>query len=224
MFKSIIAGDPIAVNRKNRDEITIKPTAKWLISCNQLPTIKDQTDGTSRRMICVEWTKQFKKEDKIVGLAAQIIEEELEEVLDWALNGLIEILKRDKREIFIAKDINDKKNKHLHDTDSVAQWIEYCGLGYSKDGKYKNKLEIYNSYIDFCEEHSIINKRGDVNFWKEIKRNFKDIDEIQAKINIDGKRVSIRKVNIGFEIFPNEISKPIPALQNQIDDDDDCPF
>lgn len=222
MFKSIIAGDPIAVNRKNRDEITIKPTAKWLVSCNQLPTIKDQTDGTSRRMICVEWTKQFKKEDKIVGLANQIIEEELEDVLDWALNGLLELLKRDKREIFIAKDIEDKKNKHLYETDSIAQWMEHCGLGHSKNNEYTEKSAIYEAYVKFCEAN-YIQKRGDVNFWKEINRNFKNIDTIQPKINLDGKRVAIRKVNLSFGIFPNEVLKAIPALQNKTEDDD-CPF
>lgn len=222
MFKSIIAGDPIAVNRKNRDEITIKPTAKWLVSCNQLPTIKDQTDGTSRRMICVEWTKQFKKEDKIVGLANQIIEEELEDVLDWALNGLLELLKRDKREIFIAKDIEDKKNKHLYETDSIAQWMEHCGLGHSKNNEYTEKSAIYEEYVKFCEAN-YIQKRGDVNFWKEINRNFKNIDTIQPKINLDGKRVAIRKVNLSFGIFPNEVLKAIPALQNKTEDDD-CPF
>lgn len=222
MFKSIIAGDPVPVNRKNRDEITIKPTAKWLVSCNQLPTIKDQTDGTSRRMICVEWSKQFKKEDKIIGLASQIIEEELEDVLDWALNGLLDLLKREKREIFIAKEIEEKKNQHLYATDSIAQWIEYCGLGYSKNNEYLEKSEIYSNYVVFCEKNHI-QKRGDVNFWKEINRNFKDIDLIQPKIIIDGKRVGVRKVNLAFGIFSDEELKPNPAPKLE-EKDDDCPF
>lgn len=222
MFKSIIAGDPVPVNRKNRDEITIKPTAKWLVSCNNLPTIKDQTDGTSRRMICVEWSKQFKKEEKIIGLARQIIEEELEDVLDWALNGLLEILKRDKREIFIAKDIEDKKNKHLYDTDSIAQWIEYCGLDYSKNNIYIDKSVIYDEYVKYCEENHIT-KRGDVNFWKEINRIFKEIDTIQPKINKNGKRVAVRKVNLGFGIFKEDLIKAVPAPEIKLEDDD-CPF
>lgn len=222
MFKSIIAGDPVPVNRKNRDEITIKPTAKWLVSCNTLPTIKDQTDGTSRRMICVEWTKQFKEDEKIVGLAKQIIEEELQDVLDWALNGLIDVIKREKRKIFIADAIKNKKEKHLFDTNSVGQWLEYSGLNYSSNvNEYKDKSLIYKNYVEFCEDR-FISKKGDVNFWKEIKRTFPNLQEIQKKLNVNGETKRIRCVNIDFEFFKNEVKAVIAPIK--IADVDDCPF
>lgn len=210
MFKSIIAGDPIPINRKNRDEITIRPKAKWLISCNNLPTIKDQTDGMARRMICVEWTKQFKEEEKIVGLAKQIIDTELEEVLDWALNGLLEVLKRDKRKIFVAQAIQAKKEEHLIENNNIKRWLSYSGVEVNSEtdkSSYLLKETIYNNYTDFCEEGRIVGIFNEVNFWKEIKRAFPNqLLETRRKINKANKVVNARFVNLRFpDQIPAEV-------------------
>ena len=207
MFKCIVSGDPIAVNRKNRDEITIKPIAKLLISCNLLPTIKDQTDGVTRRMICVEWTKKFKGEEKDTGLSRRIIQNELEEVLDWALNGLIEILKRDKKAIFIADAIKKKKDNHIYDTDSIAQWIEEEGIVLnenSNNDEYLQKSKVYINYVDYCNSIGILPK-GDVNFWKEIKRKFSGFEEIRKYVIDGGVKKQTRFVNLNYNyFFPNK--------------------
>lgn len=87
VFKSITGGDPITIDRKNKQPVTVVLGTKFTINCNELPMFRDRSNAIWRRMLLLKWTPV--PEDKIIpGLAEQIIESEISGVLNWALVGL----------------------------------------------------------------------------------------------------------------------------------------
>ena len=93
-FKKIVSGGLIEINRKFRDPISFRPFAKWLILGNQPPAISDQTHGFWRRLPVVQFCRQFSEQEQDPCLAKTIIEHEMPGVLNWALAGLLRLMKR----------------------------------------------------------------------------------------------------------------------------------
>jgi phage/plasmid-associated DNA primase len=49
IVKKYVSGERITVNRKHLKDIQVKPTARLLLSTNEMPQFKDQSNGMSRR-------------------------------------------------------------------------------------------------------------------------------------------------------------------------------
>jgi len=93
-FKKIVSGGLIEINRKHRDPISFRPTAKWLILGNQPPAVSDQTHGFWRRLPTVRFERQFSEVEQDPHLVQKIVSTEMSGVLSWALVGLLRLLKR----------------------------------------------------------------------------------------------------------------------------------
>jgi|WetSurMetagenome_2_1015567.scaffolds.fasta_scaffold88981_2 P4 family phage/plasmid primase-like protien len=87
ILKSFSAGDRMTIDRKHREPIEIKPTAKLLISTNALPRFNDKSQAIWRRVILVpfDFTVEENKQNKNL---ADELKEELPGILNRALTGL----------------------------------------------------------------------------------------------------------------------------------------
>lgn len=120
ILKTLISGDAVQVNIKNRDPITVRPTAKWIINGNSLPHLSDMSDGFWRRWAIV----RFDQKPRIIPLLARrIIENELSGVLDWALAGLIRVLSRGGFGVLPAAVQVEKENARANSC-SVKSWFQ----------------------------------------------------------------------------------------------------
>ena len=97
-LKSIVSGDPIEVERKNKDIYTARPTARLVFSCNELPPFVDRSNGVWRRMIVIPFNVVVPPERQDPGLDARIIGTELSGVFNWALEGLLRLRRRGRFE------------------------------------------------------------------------------------------------------------------------------
>ena len=59
MFKAIVSGEMMSVERKHQDVREIEPFAKHIILTNHLPRIRDYSDGLFRRVIIISLQRQF---------------------------------------------------------------------------------------------------------------------------------------------------------------------
>lgn len=87
-LKALISGGLVQMDRKYRDPLSFRPTAKWIILGNQLPAISDQSLGFWRRLPVIPFTAHFPDSKQNPNLPRQIIENELSGVLNWAVAGL----------------------------------------------------------------------------------------------------------------------------------------
>jgi putative DNA primase/helicase len=124
-LKTLISGDMIQIDRKYRDMLTLRPTAKWLVNGNSLPAISDHSTGFWRRWFIFPFNVVPSKKQPM--LAQQIIDEELSGVLNWALEGLQRLLKRNG----FPEQPAEMKNATSHgkmQSNNVAAWVVDMGI------------------------------------------------------------------------------------------------
>lgn len=63
IFKNIATGNTINVERKGQDPFDFDPYAKLFFSANDMPKIRDTTDGLMRRLIIIPFNAKFKPSD-----------------------------------------------------------------------------------------------------------------------------------------------------------------
>ncbi len=90
-IKSFASGDRMTFDRKNIAPIETVPTARLMIAANELPRIRDRSNGMWRRMLLIPWDIQIPDSMKIPNMDKSTWWEESGElpgILIWAILGL----------------------------------------------------------------------------------------------------------------------------------------
>lgn len=57
-FKTMVSGNGIGIDRKNQKQLaSYHSTARWIITSNSAPFIRDKSNGVWRRLTVVHWKK-----------------------------------------------------------------------------------------------------------------------------------------------------------------------
>ncbi len=68
VLKQFTGGDTMMFDRKNRQPISARPTAKLMAAWNKRPRFKDRSYGLWRRMILVPFNRQIPPERRVMGM------------------------------------------------------------------------------------------------------------------------------------------------------------
>jgi P4 family phage/plasmid primase-like protien len=97
IFKSLVSGDYISVEKKFGQSFKYRNKAKMIFSCNQLPMVQGAGPDYFRRLIIIPFTKSFKgREDRTLE-GKLTTPRELSGILNRALKGLHRLLMNDGR-------------------------------------------------------------------------------------------------------------------------------
>jgi P4 family phage/plasmid primase-like protien len=87
LLKAFVAGDAMSFDRKNKDAVEARPTARLIFSTNNLPRFADRSMGVWRRLLLLPFLVQIPPEEQDRHLADRL-RAELPGILNWALVGL----------------------------------------------------------------------------------------------------------------------------------------
>jgi len=90
MLKSYTSGDRMSFEQKYREPISAHPTAKVMISTNQLPNFTDKSNGIWQRMLFVPFDKSIPAEEQNPEPVSELAKE-LPGILNWAYEGLLKL-------------------------------------------------------------------------------------------------------------------------------------
>jgi P4 family phage/plasmid primase-like protien len=90
ILKTLTGGDAYTFEAKYKDPTPAVPTAKVMISTNELPKFSDRSRGTWRRVILVPFEMDLPLDQLRTNLQAEL-EEELIGIFNWALLGLVDV-------------------------------------------------------------------------------------------------------------------------------------
>ena len=95
IFKKVVSGDPIVVERKGQDPFTLYNYAKCIWSANNIPRIKDKTGAVLDRLVIVPFNANFSKDSE--GFDPYIkyklrSESAMEYLIQLGLDGLKRVL------------------------------------------------------------------------------------------------------------------------------------
>jgi len=151
VFKQIVSGETIPAEKKNKNPFDLNAFAKHFFSANEMPDIKDNSDGVFRRIYVTIWENQFLAGvNRIENLAETILEEEKNGIFNLMLENYKTIQRnrgfRYKQSIARVREIIKLESDKL---------LEFITETLVKDPNgYITKDKMYEIYVKFCHFHS----------------------------------------------------------------------
>lgn len=87
-FKSVVSGEPVHAERKNRDPFNFTPRAGHIFAANALPGTADHSEGFWRRLLVLTFGRRFDNAaERRPEAAKAIVEQERAALVAWAIEG-----------------------------------------------------------------------------------------------------------------------------------------
>lgn len=163
LLRRVVSGEEIPARAIYGTPFTLRPVCKVWWAMNDLPTVRDTSNATWRRLELIPFNRTFTDQDKDPDLADKLLGE-LPGVLNWAMQGLERL--RQQRRFTEALAVRAAVAEVRKESNPVAQWMEERTVRGAHDtpaGK------VYANYRQWCEAtgRSAMN---DTNFGRELKR------------------------------------------------------
>jgi putative DNA primase/helicase len=146
-LNAIISGEPLQVERKYRDPVTVVPRAKVCWAMNELPRVADANSGLFRRVKVVAFPElpEGQRDPEV----KRHIETEGAGILNWALEGLHRLKERNYFEV--PEGVQEATTQFRTNNDVPALFVEdRCikGLNFEVQA-----AKLYREYRFWCEEN-----------------------------------------------------------------------
>lgn len=153
-FKVATGGGYLDAEEKFGDRFHFKNYAKLLFATNKFSGIKETDDEAFfNRWIIISFHKPISEEEKNPNLLNEITtEEELSGLLNWALEGLNELLENNKFSYYeTPEEIKEKMEKS---SSSTSSFILDCFT--EEAGRWISKEDMFNLYLTYCKHYNEI--------------------------------------------------------------------
>ncbi|MCC0644679.1 DNA primase family protein [Clostridioides sp. ZZV14-6150] len=189
IFKKLVSGDRVNVERKGQNPFDFNNYSKFLFSANNIPRIKDKTGAVLDRLIIIPFNASFSVNDKDFDpyIKYKLREQEaIEYLINLGLEGLKRVLKNRKFTV------PDKVKKEILEYEEINNPI----LGFFKEvDKIENEStkEIYMKYQEYCILNGL-QPISNVEFSRQVVKKFgyeikdKKINGKKYRVFINGSR------------------------------------
>jgi P4 family phage/plasmid primase-like protien len=207
-LKSLIARDPIEVERKGRDSISIVPRATLFLAMNEAMKFTDYTYGNERKYRTVPFTVRMTADSKerILDYYKLIIDNpaEMSAVLDWILEGAARL---QKQGAFTA--LPDSVEAYTQAsrlmTDNIAAYLHEHEA--THDGTvWTPKMAIYTSYKDYCLERTL-KPVSEPSFWTRVRETYQRQNVALGDKQVPTKEGRVRAVQLRVVGIPVAFDK-----------------
>lgn len=164
-FKSMCCGEPVTVNRKNKDLVRLGFNMTMFFGLNRMPSAADKSTGFFRRPIIIPFNISFGTEkevkegsrDKIKDplISKRIIDNELDIVFTWAYYGLSRV-KQNNWKVTVSEAAIKEMEEYREEVDSAYAFSKEKIIRIPlRDIKIPQK-DVYNSYYNWCTNNHIM--------------------------------------------------------------------
>lgn len=191
-LKSVTAGEGIFVERKGVDGVMIKTNLTHISSFNTLPSMQEKTNALFDRMIVIPFNNTFGDADEVrrgkkdmlkdPNLKRDIIDNELDIIISWAMEGLYRVIEN-KYRFTKPKMILDKLESYRSEVDSVRDWASknLRAVRATSNKQYIKASILFQKYREWCIEEGAQEVKKKAfnesmyrmykNYYKEIQKN-----------------------------------------------------
>lgn len=172
IFKKIVSGDRIIVERKNEHPFEFNPYSKLIFSANDLPKIKDKTGAALSRIILIPFSADF-TENRNPFLRYQLqTEEAAEYLIKIGIEGLLRLIKN--QSFTKAEEVEKAINNYKIENNPV---LEFCNKKTAYEITGKPVKSVFEEFQELYPDNRISN----IEFSKQIKKHL-NVDVRVAKI------------------------------------------
>lgn len=189
--KRITSTDQLTGRNIYDGPIRFTPTHTMMLATNHLPTVKDNDEGTWRRLTVIPFNAVIQADDMITNYQEQILDKDGEYVLKWLVDGAIRFYELN----CIILDIPEAVRKittsyRLNEMDNVeaymAERLWFIPNPNVYSGYETKATKIYEDYMRWCEEKEIEKPLSKAQLFKLIRRN-KYIKTYESGSNVKGR-------------------------------------
>ncbi len=186
VFKKVVSGDPIVVERKGEKPFTMYNYAKPIFSANNIPRIKDKTGAVLDRLVIVPFNANFSKDSE--GYDPYIkyklrTEGAMEYLIQIALDGLKRVL--DNNGFTICEKVQAELDEYTEQNNPIIAFFKE--LDVDVDILNQPTRDVYLRYKLYCNDNGF-SPMSAGEFTKQIKKEY-DLDNKVIKMN--GKTVRV---------------------------------
>ncbi len=179
IFKQLVSADPIPVEKKNKDPFDMTNFAKMFFSANEMPYIKDNSDGAFRRIIVTKWDNQFVPEvNRIEDYDKVVLEDEKSGIFNLILQNYKILLQNNG--FRYRQSVADVRKTIKRESDKLLEFIETCLIKESNSLITKN--DMYHAYTKYCESNNY-----EIYSKQKFGANFPTYGFTEGSKKIDGK-------------------------------------
>ena len=186
-FKAITAGDPINAAFKHQNTFTFTPYAKQIFAANKLPRVLDNSDGYYRRILPIQFKRQFLENDPDTDpFLENALMEELTGIFHWSLIGLHRLL--DQGRFTDCEETRELLMSYKRLNNPIVCFIEdECTLG---DDYTVAKAELYERYEGYCRtnRYKALSRE---NFFRELYAAANNLKTSRPRKNNPARRAYI---------------------------------
>jgi P4 family phage/plasmid primase-like protien len=123
VFKKAVTLEYIHGKILFEDIVVFRPQAQLVFACNKLPPFLGGIDkGCRRRLLPVEFARTIPEDEQIRDIAAKILDQEYDVLLNWAIEGAARLIWQ--QGFTVPQSSIDILDQWVRDTDSVVAWIK----------------------------------------------------------------------------------------------------
>jgi len=149
LVKMLVSDDPIEANRMHQDPIVFELQAKFVVSGNHQPTVKDMDEGVRRRLRLLPMTREISEAAIDLQLGAKL-RAEYPAIFRWALDGLDKYWRRGK--LGTCSAITDATEEYNTMLDPFGRWVKTL---VPDSGKGVLPNDLYRAWDAFKSEESL---------------------------------------------------------------------
>ena len=185
IFKKVVSGDPVNVERKGENPFDLKNYSKFLFSANNIPRIKDKSGAVISRLVIIPFNARFTKDDPDYDPYIKYklrTESAMEYLINLGLEGLKRVLHN--YSFTESESVVNAIAEYEENNNPVLIFFKEVDRGEILN---KSTRDLYSRYGLFCAENNF-NPMSNVEFSKAVKKRF-DV-EIKDK-KIGGKKYRV---------------------------------
>jgi len=148
-IKTLIHGEMLRGEYKGGKSFDFSPVTRLIFSANELPRVRDKSEGWYRSFEFVKFPNSFNKNDENYDphLKAKLINE-MPGIFNWALEGLLRYKKN--RQFTESVSLKREKRKYKNSNDTIAAFLEDETT--KKDNEFVPGEYLYKQYKYYCED------------------------------------------------------------------------
>lgn len=187
IFKKVVSGDRINVEKKGQDPFDFNSYAKLLFSANNIPRIKDKSGAVLSRLVIIPFNASFSKDnpdyDPYIKYKLRKAES-MEYLIQLGLEGLKRVLMQ--RGFTTSTKVEQAIEEYTENNNPIL-------LFFKEEPKIENEptSAVYKSYTEFCIANSFT-PMSNIEFSKQIKRHF-NLEIVNKTIKGKKYRIFIKK-------------------------------
>lgn len=173
IVKQFTGGDVMSLDRKNKEAIETRATAKLMAAWNTRPHIKDKSMGLWRRMILVPFNREIPPEAKVRGMDEHewwISSGEAPGILNWAIAGLYRL--RTQGEFTRPKVMIEAMDDYRKETNPVLDFFSEYLTDVDAQGEIIYLKPLFKIYEHWAAESGLKRPLSLRPFSRELKRHF----------------------------------------------------